>query len=76
MPFRLGTKHPQRKQWEQMIRAAGEYAVRSATMKGKEMDFDPDALIQNLVVGFLGYFTDDGLDHDDPWANPAATLAK
>lgn len=52
------------------IREAGKYAVRSATMNGKEMDFDPDALLQNLVVGFLGYWTDDGLDHDDDWANP------
>lgn len=52
------------------IRAAGRYAVRSATMKGTEMDFDPDALLQNLVVGFLGYWTEDGLDHDDAWANP------
>jgi len=24
------------------------------------MDFDPDALIQNLIVGFLGYHTFDG----------------
>jgi hypothetical protein len=38
-----------------LIRAAGKYAVRCATMNGKEMDFDPDALLQNLVVGFLGY---------------------
>jgi hypothetical protein len=53
-----------------LIRAAGKYAVRCATMNGKEMDFDPDALLQNLVVGFLGYWTDDGLDHDDDWANP------
>ena len=53
-----------------MIRLAGKYAVRCATMNGKEMDFDPDALLQNLVVGFLGYFTEDGLDHEDDWANP------
>lgn len=52
------------------IRAAGRYAVRCATMKGKEMDFDPDALVQNLVVGLLGYFTPNGLSGDE-WANPA-----
>lgn len=74
MPFRLGTKDPQRKQWADMLRVAGKYAVRAATMKGKEMDFDPDALLQNLVVGFLGYWTEDGLDHDDAWANPPGTL--
>ncbi len=31
-----------------------------ATMKGKEQDFDPDALIQNLIVGMLGYHTPTG----------------
>jgi hypothetical protein len=51
------------------IREGGRYAVRSATMKGTEMDFDPDALIQNLVVGLLGYWTEDGLS-GDAWANP------
>ena len=33
---------------------ATKYAVRAATMKGKDMDFDPDALIQNMLVGFFG----------------------
>lgn len=51
------------------IRAAGKYAVRCATMNGKEMDFDPDAMLQNLVVGMLGYWTPDGLSSDE-WANP------
>lgn len=51
------------------IREAGRYAVRGATMCGKEMDFDPDALLQNLVTGMLGYWTEDGLSSDD-WANP------
>lgn len=55
--------------FEQQIRAAGRYAVRSATMKGTEVDFDPDALLQNLVTGFLGYHTADGLSSDE-WANP------
>ena len=55
--------------FRQKIREAGKYAVRCATMNGKEMDFDPDALLQNLVVGFLGYFTEDGLSSDD-FANP------
>jgi hypothetical protein len=46
-----------RTEFADMIRAAGRYAVRAATMKGKDMDFDPDSLLQNLVVGFLGYWT-------------------
>lgn len=51
------------------IREAGKYAIRCATMNGKDMDFDPDALLQNLVTGFLGYHTENGLS-DDEWANP------
>lgn len=58
-----------REQFADAIRVAGRYAVRSATMNGSEMDFDPDALVQNLVVGFLGYRTADGFT-DDAWANP------
>ena len=38
-------------------------------MNGKEMDFDPGALLQNLVVGMLGYWTENGLSSDE-WANP------
>lgn len=85
MPFRMGTgdhsifavQRPDgptpdimtREDVAQKIRAAGRYAVRGATMKGADMDFDPDALIQNLVVGMLGYWTEDGLTNDE-WANP------
>ena len=34
--------------------AAIRYAVRGATMCGKEMDFDPDALVQNAVYALCG----------------------
>jgi hypothetical protein len=69
MPFIL-TKE----QFAELIRKAGRYAVRAATMKGEEMDFDPDALLQNLVVGFLGYWTENGLSNDE-WSNPASTTS-
>lgn len=65
-----------RRQLAEMIRAAGKYAVRAATMHGSEMDFDPDAMLQNLVVGFLGYWTATGLggesfeDPKEPWTPP------
>jgi hypothetical protein len=52
-----------------MLILAGKYAVRSATLKGTVMDFDPDALIQNLIVGFLGYYTKDGL-----WTHPVEEI--
>jgi hypothetical protein len=70
MPFLMGEGHPDRRDFEQALRAAGRYAVRCATMNGKEEDFDPDALIQNLVVGMLGYHTPNGLSSDE-WANPS-----
>lgn len=53
-----------RKELEKIIWAAGRHAVRGATMNGKDTDFDPDALCQNLVVGLLGYHTPDALTHD------------
>ena len=61
MPFRRGTDDPSREEWAAKITEAAKYAIRGATMSGKDMDFDPDALIQNLIVGMLGYWTTDGL---------------
>lgn len=52
-----------REGFSNLIREAGKYAVKASTMCGKDMDFDPDAMLQNLVVGMLGYWTDDGLSH-------------
>lgn len=70
MPMRMGTDDPRRKQFNEMVREAAKYAVRAATMRGKEQDFDPDALVQNMVVGLLGYHTQDGLSSES-WANPS-----
>lgn len=74
MPFQVGVGGRlmltlTREEFAEALRAAGRYAVRAATMKGKEMDFDPDALVQNLIVGALGYCTPTGLS-EDAWANP------
>lgn len=70
MPMRMGTDDPRRKAFNDMVRAAARYAVRAATMKGTESGIDPDALVQNMVVGLLGYHTPDGLCGMDDWANP------
>ena len=59
-PFLMGTDDPKREEWRKKIMAAGRYAIKGATMSGKEVDFDPDALLQNLVVGMLGYHTPTG----------------
>jgi len=37
--------------------AAVRYALRGVTMCGKEMDFDPDALVQNAVYALCGPYT-------------------
>ncbi len=58
-----------RDEFAERIREAAKYAVRGATMHGQEMDVDPDALLQNLIVGLLGYWTVDGLS-GDALANP------
>lgn len=59
-PFRIGTKNPRRKIWEAKICDAARYAIRGATMCGADEDFDPDALVQNLIVGLLGEHTPNG----------------
>ena len=69
IPMRMGTDNPEREKMSQMLRAAGKYAVRAATSCGKYMDFDPDALLQTLVVGMLGYWTPDGLSHMNETTN-------
>lgn len=64
MPLRLGTDDVRHAEMKEAIWSAAKYAVRSATMNGKEMDFDPDALCQNMVVGLIGYFTADGTSNE------------
>ena len=61
-PFRieLGEK---RKWLADQIREAARVAIRRSTMNGREMDFDPDALVQNLIVCLLGPWTSDGHSH-------------
>lgn len=69
MPLRMPAS-PERDEMVSKIWEAGKYAVRVATMHGREDDFDPDALVQNLVVGLLGYHSADGLSHDLPDDDP------
>jgi hypothetical protein len=69
MPFRMGTDDPRRQQFSEMIRAAARYAIQASTMRGRDTDFDPDAMVLNFVVGMLGYHTPDGLN-GEAWGNP------
>lgn len=68
MPMRMGI-HAKRYDVQDKIREAARYAIRASTMNGSVPDFDPDAMVQNFVVGMLGYHTTDGLS-DNAWANP------
>lgn len=61
MPWRTGTADPLHGQMTAQVRNAAKWALRAATMNGKEPDFDPDAVVQNMVIALLGYFTPDGL---------------
>lgn len=38
------------------VHAALRYAIRAATMCGTDMDFDPDALVQNTSYALCGSF--------------------
>ena len=75
MPLRLGTDDCRHAEMKEAIWAAAKYAVRAATMNGKETDFDPDALCQSMVVGLIGYFTPDGLG-SEAWENPSPVPPK
>lgn len=72
MPLRMGTDDPRRAEYNKLVSEAARYAVRAATTSGKHEDFDPDAMVQNFIVGLLGYHTPDGLsrDRDMPEFNP------
>jgi len=64
-PMGLRCTDPQlRQELKRIITEAGRYAYRGASLNGKEDDIDPDALVKNLWVGLLGYFTPDALTHD------------
>ena len=41
-------------------------------MSGKDENFDPDAVVQNFIVGMLSYWTEDGLSGDRQF-NPEIT---
>ena len=56
MPMRVGLGS-KRNELADQVKAAARYAIRASTMNGKEMDFDPDAMVQNMIVGLLGPWT-------------------
>ena len=57
MPLKMSGDNPHREAWVELATKVAKYAIRASTMNGKEMDFDPDAMVQNFVVGMLGYYS-------------------
>jgi hypothetical protein len=45
-----------RMELESIFKDAVKYAVQASTMSGKDMDFDPDAMIQNFMIALFGYY--------------------
>ena len=64
MPFVVGTMELRsgmtREMWADAIKKAAKYAIRASTENGKINDFDPDAMVQNFIVGMIGFYTPNG----------------
>lgn len=56
MPMKIGLSE-ERSELVRQIREAARFAIRASTMNGKEQDFDPDAMVQNMIIGLVGYYT-------------------
>ena len=68
-PFRVGvgkeiTIQGSRKEISDKVREAARYALQASTNSG-QWDEDPDAVIQNLLVGLFGWHTTDGTKSGD-----------
>jgi hypothetical protein len=68
MSFRMAEGEAREGMAERM-RSAAQWAIRASTSCGKDEDFDPDAMVQNMVVAMLGYHTPDGLS-GETWDTP------
>ena len=77
MQLRLGTDSKLRREMTEVVINAVRYALRSSTGYGRH-DWDPDAVVQNVVVALLGYYTPDGLSGEawdpDPVPDELAAL--
>lgn len=69
-PFRVGvgkeiTIQGSRKEISDKVREAARYAMQASTNSGQIEDEDPDAVIQNLLIGLFGFHTTDGTRRGD-----------
>ena len=65
MGLRVGLAVPGDARYRQVLKRhvtnAVRYALRCSTKNGRLYDPDPDAIVQAVIVGLLGYNTDTGL---------------
>lgn len=56
----MGANDPRRAQIEEAIKHATRYALKTAEHHGMRGDFDWDAVVQNVIIGTVGYYTETG----------------
>lgn len=65
MGLRIGNIVPGDSRYRQVltghVRNAVRYALRASTRNGRDKDFDPDSVVNNVIIGLFGYHTDSGL---------------
>ncbi len=62
---KIDTEDLYRRVLSRHVANAVRYGIKVATNNGKEKDFDPDAIVQGVLVGLFGYHTTTGLTHWD-----------
>ena len=71
MPLRMA-EGPARDRMVGWLQEAIRYGYRHSTDNGKCTELDPDALVQNITIGLIGYFTEDGSSYcvSDSFGDP------
>jgi hypothetical protein len=62
----VGLSDEEKAELRPLVRDAVKYAIKSATMNGTDLDFDPDVVVQNVITGLFGLnAVKCNDDHDD-----------
>lgn len=56
----MGVGDPRRAEIEEAVKQAARYALKTAERHGMTGDFDWDAFVGNVIVGVVGYYTENG----------------
>ena len=63
MGMLMGTNDPQRAELQKHVVAAVRYAYKVNTRNGTDLDLDPDSLVNDVVIGLMGWYTPDGTNN-------------